>query len=129
MSARSGRGPGCPGSPRQGKVSACRPPVGTALGTEAGEVGRGKDRGERQINRKKTKREHAKHVLLPKRQLKGKQEDTISEGTKNKVSNVSLTRAAQTSSFLTRASDSAGSGQGTLSLSRCWLPQLLTHFA
>lgn len=129
MTARSGlsspgRGVGVPrAAAGRGKASAALqwelPPC-----TKEGEVGR--DKGERQIKRKKDKKGTCK---ADKRQLKGKHTDTICESTKNKVSNVSLTWATQTSSFNTHASDSTWSGRETLSLSCCWLPQLLTHFA
>lgn len=110
MTARSGlsspgRGVGVPpGSTRQGK-SVCRPPVGSALVHQGGRGGKGK--GQRwKANKEKKEKKKKRICKADKRQLKRKQEDTISESTKNKVSSVSLTRATQTSSLCTRASDS-----------------------
>lgn len=105
MTARSGlsspgRGVGVPGQRPAGE-RCLSPSSGSCLRPPRRERWGGQGRGERQIKTKTQKRTCKAH----KRQLKGKQEDTISESTKNKVSNVSLTRATQTSSFHTRASD------------------------
>lgn len=97
--------PGGPGQPRAGER--CLPPSSGSCASTQQRGAKGKGQRGKANKEKKHKKRTCK---ADKRQLKGKQEDTISESAKNDVSNASLTRAAQTSSFHTHASDSTWSG-------------------
>lgn len=91
------------GSPQQPAGDRClSPSSGSCLGPPRRRGAKGKGQRWKANKEKKDKKGTCKAL---KRQLKGKQEDTISESTKNKVSNISLTRVTQTSSFHTRALD------------------------